>query len=67
MRFMVDRGFDVGFSAVLEALHWVVKGSDVETDGKDVLSTLNFLVKEAKMSPNTQVKHRPLPAIQGIV
>ncbi|CAM9365120.1 unnamed protein product [Sphacelaria rigidula] len=54
MRFMVDRGFDMGFSAVSDALHWLVKGANTEMDGKDILPATEFLVKEARMSPNVQ-------------
>lgn len=56
MRFMVDRGFDVGFSAVSEALHWLVKGGNAEMNGRDILPAMDFLVKETRMSPNVQVR-----------
>lgn len=53
---MVNHGLDLGFHAVSQAVHWVVEASDEELDGKDVTPTLAFLVKEASMSANVQVR-----------
>lgn len=60
--FMVNRGLDVEFHAVLEAAHWLVDGCDEEQDGADVIAALNFLVREAGMPPDAQVRpgRRPL-------
>ncbi|CAM9601407.1 unnamed protein product [Scytosiphon promiscuus] len=61
--YMVDRGLDVEFHPVLEALHWVVEGCDEEQDGIDVVPTLNFLVTVAGMRPDQQRRsdfHTPL-------
>lgn len=56
MRFMVNHGLDLTFHALSEAVHWVVEASDEELDGKDVTPALAFLVKEASMSANVQVR-----------
>ena len=53
---MIDRGFDVGFHAVSEAVHWLMVGGREETDGIEVIPTLDYLVKEAGMSVNVQVR-----------
>lgn len=52
---MVSHGLDVGFHAVLEAVHWLVDGCDEERDGADVVPALNFLVREAGVPPDAQV------------
>lgn len=56
MRFMVNHGLDVAFHAVSEAVHWVVGGCNAEMDGRDVIPVLDFLVEEAGMSANVQVR-----------
>eukprot|EP00903_Cladosiphon_okamuranus_P016290 g15022.t1 len=53
---MVNHGLDVGFHAVLEAVHWLVDGCDEARDGEEVVSALNFLVGEAGMPPDAQRK-----------
>lgn len=52
---MVNHGLDVGFHAVLEAVHWLVDGCDKERDGIDVVPAVNYLVREAGMPPDAQV------------
>lgn len=54
--FMVTHGLDVEFHAALEALHWLVEGCDEERDGEDVVPALSFLVMEAGMPPDAQVR-----------
>lgn len=55
MRFMVHRGLNTGLNPLSEAVHWVIERFNPDTDGRDVLPTLEFLVKEARISPNMQV------------
>ena len=56
MRYMVGHGLDVGFHAVSDAVHWVVGGCDSGMDGRDVISTLEFLVSEVGMPVSAQVR-----------
>lgn len=53
---MVNHGLDVEFHAVLEGVHWLIDGCEEERDGEDVVPALNFLVREAGMPPDTQVR-----------
>lgn len=52
---MVSHGLDVGFHAVLDAVHWVVEGCNEKLGGRDVVPTLDFLVSEAGMPVSAQV------------
>ncbi len=62
--YVVNHGLDVSFHAVLEAVHWLVDGCDEERDGADVVPALNFLVREAGVPPDAQV--RPLVCALGV-
>ena len=55
MRYMVSHGLDIGFPAVLDAVHWVVGGCDEHLGGRDVVPTLDFLVSEVGMPVSAQV------------